>query len=46
MQQTKIIGYAHLLIQTIKVKDPSKNIKAHISLGEIAKVDTSIKKSG
>lgn len=44
--QSKIIGYVHLLIQTISVKDEEKEINANISLGETAKVDTSVKKSG
>ena len=46
MSEQKIIGYAHILIQSISGKDPESQIKANISLGEIAKVDTSIKKSG
>lgn len=33
MQPTKIIGYAHLLIQTMVAKESNKNIKASISLG-------------
>ena len=33
MQPTKIIGYAHLLIQTMSSKDMNKNVKASISLG-------------
>lgn len=33
MQPTKIIGYAHLLIQTMASKDINKNVKATISLG-------------
>lgn len=44
--QSKIIGYVHLLIQTISVKDEEKEISANVSLGEIAKADTSVKKSG
>lgn len=44
--EPKIIGYVHVLIQTISVKESEKEIRAKISLGETAKVDTSVKKSG
>lgn len=44
--EQKIIGYVHVLVQMISVKESDKEIKANISLGETAKVDTSIKKSG
>lgn len=44
--EQKIIGYVHLLIQSISLKDQEKEISANISLGETAKVDTSIKQSG
>lgn len=44
--EPKIIGYVHLLVQTISIKESDKDIKANISLGETAKVDTSVKKSG
>lgn len=42
----KIIGYVHLLIQSISVKESDQQIKVNISLGETAKVDTSVKNSG
>jgi hypothetical protein len=46
MHEQKIIGYAHILIQSITIKGSDKDIRANISLGEIAKVDSSVKKSG
>jgi len=47
IQENKIIGYLHVLVQTMTVKKENAGpVKANISLGEIAKVETQSKKSG
>lgn len=45
MAGQEVVGYLHLLVESIKV-DTSEPIHAHITLGDIAKVDTSPKLSG
>jgi hypothetical protein len=41
-----IIGYMHIIIETIKADDASEPIHAHISIGELSKVDSAAKPSG
>lgn len=41
-----IVGYMHIVIETIKAEDTTTPVHAHISIGEMSKVDTSAKASG
>lgn len=41
-----VIGYIHVLVENLELKDTKSPIHAHISLGEVAKVDTTPKPSG
>ena len=42
----EVIGFLHVLVENIELKEANQPIHAKISLGEIAKVDTSAKPSG
>ena len=42
----EVIGYLHVLVESMEVKDVNQPIHAKISLGEVAKVDTTPKPSG
>lgn len=44
--QPVIIGYMHVIIETLKADDVSEPIHAHISIGELSKVDSAAKPSG
>lgn len=45
-QPTSIIGYMHIIVETIKVDEAQEPIHAHISIGELAKVDSVAHLSG
>jgi hypothetical protein len=44
--QSQIMGYMHVIIESLKADDATKPIHAHISIGELSKVDTSAKPTG
>lgn len=41
-----MIGFIHVLVQNLQLKNASNPIHANISLGEVAKVDTTPRPSG
>lgn len=41
-----IMGYMHILVETIKVEGTNQPVHAHITIGELAKVDSAAKPSG
>lgn len=41
-----IMGYMHIIIESIKVDDAKEPIHAHISIGELSKVDSASRPSG
>ncbi len=44
--QSTIIGYMHVIIESMSGQQATKPIHAHISIGELSKVDTNKKPSG
>lgn len=44
--QATIIGYMHIIIESMSAPQASKPIHAHISIGELSKVDSIKKPSG
>jgi hypothetical protein len=45
-QQQKIIGYMHIIIETIKINESTNPIYAQISIGELSKVNSVAYPSG
>lgn len=41
-----VAGYLHILVESLEIEGATEPIHAHITLGEIAKMDTEPKKSG
>lgn len=44
--QPVIMGYMHVIIENLSAEDAKNPIHAHISIGELSKVDTTEKPSG
>ena len=47
MSQTiSIMGYMHILLETINIEGATQPIHAHISIGDLAKVNSAAKTTG
>lgn len=46
MVDTEVVGYLHILVESIKIDAATSPIHAHITMGDVAKADTQPKASG
>lgn len=46
MTGLEVVGYLHIIVEYLKIDNPKGPIHANISMGDIAKVDTTSKESG